>query len=226
MIASESMTDPTGLRHVVCTPDRDTHDHDYVGVFGPEADKYARFYRDRGDRVDVVRIDITQRPRDKAAAVLAALAGPPVDRLVFMCHGWKTGFQLGLELPQVPAFARSVAAAASDQLKVVLYCCSTGRSDGPPGDGGAGSFADVLRDQLAAAGRTQTSVFSHTTAGHATRNPAVRMFYPENPAGVNLARPGTPEWNKLNTRLHGAKDDLRWRLPFLSLAEAQAEIGA
>lgn len=227
------------MNHLVLTPDRDTQPppgkpptHDYVGAFKPESGLYTKHYRAQGDTVTVVRIDVSKRGPERVAQVVAALtAAAPVDRLAVFSHGWRTGIQFGLststaaDRERLVAFAAMLVAASTPELKLALYCCSTGASDGPPGDGGDGGFADLLRDALVAAGRPNVTVFAHTTAGHTTRNPAVRFFLPGNGyGGIDLAKHTTPEGRRLRARLADGNDALRWRLPYLSLDEARAEI--
>ncbi len=225
------------MKHLLFTPDRNSDDRsDYTGAFKPEGDRYAAFWRTQGDTVDVYRIDVSARSSARVEQVVARLdPAQPLDRLVFLCHGWHTGVQFGLKSDtddrraRLAAFAAKLVAASTDNLAVTLYCCSTGASDdGPQGDGG---FADVLRDMLCAAGRARVRVFAHTTAGHTTRNARVRYFLGDGSptgaiGGVDPVTRGTPEYRRLDARFDDRADTLRFRVPYLTTEELLAELRA
>jgi len=214
------------VKHLVLTGDRNTGvDHDFTGAFEPESLRYAAYWREQGDRVDVTRVDLSQRDGARVAQMTAAIrASAPVDRLAIFCHGWQTGIQLGLsisspkELDELAAFATALACASTPELRIALYCCSTGGSDVP---NGLGSFADRMRLALVAAGRRDATIFSHRVAGHTTRNAAIRLFGPGMTGGVDLGT--TREARaRLDAQLHAGSDPLRWTLPYLPIDEARA----
>lgn len=214
------------MKHLMLTGDRNTGvDHDFTGAFEPESNRCARYWREQGDAVDLVRVDLSQRDGARVAQMTTSLrAAMPIDRLAIFCHGWRTGIQLGLsissraELDELAAFATTLACASTDALKVALYCCSTGGSDSPTG---AGSFADHLRFSLVAAGRRDATVFAHRVAGHTTRNAAVRLFGPGMTGGVDLGTEREAR-KRLDAQLHAGSDPLRWTLPYLPIDEARS----
>ena len=214
------------MKHLVITGDRNgATDHDFSGAFEPESLRYAAYWRAQGDAVDVTRVDLSQRDSARVAQMTAALrASAPVDRLAIFCHGWQTGIQLGLsisspkELDELAAFATALACASTPDLKIALYCCSTGGSDSPLG---VGSFADHLRFALVAAGRRDATVFAHRVAGHTTRNAAVRLFGPRMVGGVDLGTTREAR-QRLDAQLHDGHDPLRWTLPYLPIDEARS----
>lgn len=214
------------MKHLVLTGDRDRDgENDFRGAFKPESERYAAHWREQGDVVDVVRIDLSARGAARVAQMVTAVAASaPVDRLALLCHGWRTGVQLGLscadadDLDRLAAFATALASASTPALKVALYCCSTGASEAA---NGAGSFADRLRFALVAAGRADATVFSHRSAGHTTRHPAIRLFGPGMTGGIDLGTESTAR-KRLSARLHDMCDPLRWTLPYMAPDEAQA----
>lgn len=218
------------LRHILFTGDRNSGaENDFTGAFEPESNRYAKYWREQGDFVTLHRIPLSQK-RDtvRVARMVQALnEGNPVDRFACFCHGWSTGMQLGLnsatdnDRDALAAFATVLAGRSTPRLQVALYCCSTGKSEVGCG---IGSFADRFRMALVAAGRPDVTIFAHATAGHTTRNPAVRFFFPKQTGGVDLAEPGTAAWRKLDKRLHDGKDPLRWQIPYLTLDAARAAI--
>lgn len=216
--------------HILFTGDRDSGDeHDFVGAFKPEADRYQKYWQDQGDSVELHRVDLSQKSHAARVTqmVKALREGEPVDRFVCCCHGWPTGMQLGLssDTPEdrdaLAAFATVLSERSTPKLQIALYCCSTGKSEVGCG---IGSFADRLRMALVAAGRPDVTVFAHSTAGHTTRNPAVRFFLPKQTGGVDLAEPGTAAWRKLDERLHAGRDPLRWQLPYMELDDARSAL--
>ena len=127
---------------------------------------------------------------------------PRVSVVAFFCHGWPEGVQTGFMLGHVRLLAGSLASVCGGgELTVALYCCSTGADDDgletderAPGPGGDGGFANRLRDELCDLG-VRATVFAHSTAGHTTRNPWVRVFRPDRRAGGEwLVTPGGPLW--------------------------------
>lgn len=221
------------MKHIVFTPDRNKIGSDFVGAFEPEALRYATYWKAQGDTVEIHPL----RPMHSAAYVRTMLdaikAAAPVDRLVFFCHGWKTGIQLGLSCDGTSAkldlldFATEMEMTSTPSLKVALYACSTGASSSSPsGDGG---FADSLRDALCMAGRPDVTVFAHSTAGHASRNENVRFFaghgnHVGGVGGDDIVAHKTPEFKRLYKRLHVVSDPLRWRLPYMTPDEIHAEL--
>lgn len=222
------------MKHLVLTPDRNTQSSDYNGAFKPEAERYARFYTGQGDTVVTRRVDVSEHSPKKRLQVLSYLAAEgPIDRLALFCHGWSEGVQFGLKCGDaeqkslLAEAVKGIVAASTANLKVALYCCLTASND--KSTTGDGSFADILRDYLCAAGRPNASVFGHTTAGHTTRNSDIRMFFGYGRAaggdgGADLVQKGTPEAHKLYDRLHDGNDTLRWRLPYMDLTAIPAEL--
>lgn len=170
--------------------------------------------------------DLSDRRADVLRHVQAAEAG--LDVVVFACHGWPDGVQAGFRCEHVRGLARELKEVAAPVLTVLLYCCSTGADQDPatdetaePGPGGDGGFADRLRDELGALG-VQATVYAHSTAGHCTRNPRVRIFLPHERAGGHwVVSPDSPLWPKWRQYLQG---DGRFTYPFLSAAELEAEL--
>lgn len=221
------------MRHLVFTPDRNSDGRsDFSGAFLPESQRYAAFWRTQGDTVDVYRIDVSARSSARVEQVVARLdPATPIDRLVFLCHGWRDGVQFGLKSDtddrraRLAAFAEKLVAASTDNLAVTLYCCSTGAStDDPSGEGG---FADALRDALVAAGRPRVRVFAHSRSGHTTRTAAIRFFDGGMvTGGVDPVPRGTPEYRRLDARFDDRADTLRFRAPYLTPDELLAELRA
>lgn len=198
-------------RILILTPAANSHRRDFDFVFKPESEKLRRSYEDTGAVCRVVRVPVAavdpntlrvlsgQRAFEAAArAVIDATAeGTPWTHLIVLCHGWRTGIQLGFRTRQR---RRNDARNFEDWLDVLrvlpmktitLFACSAGKEPvtrkNSPGTGDE-SFADVLRDS------TGITVIAHTTVGHATRNPNLITFErSEAPliGGIRLALPGT-----------------------------------
>lgn len=167
--------------------------------------------------------------RDEFLTRLRIFTRGELDVLALFCHGWPDGVQLGFHCAHARGLATELKAVAASKLTVALYCCSTGADkDGndaderQPGPGGDGGFADRLRDELCDAGIAAT-VFAHSTAGHATRNPWVRVFEPGRRAGGEwLVSPDGPVWRKWLRALHST--DLRLRFPLMAQSELEREL--
>lgn len=209
------------MNHLVLTPDRGDG---FKGAFKPESDRYRAWYEAAGDAVLVHRIDVSRSPTERAvdAAVIVSM-GPKLDRIALFCHGWETGIQFGFATdaaagPRSPdALAAAVCAASHPTVRIALYACLAAR-------GGRDSFAFALFDAIRRRGFDAATVFGHTDAGHTTRNADAMLFAPEHPDGEVIARGGTREYRVFNARLDDKADDLRWRAPYLSVAELRAEL--
>jgi len=180
------------LRALIITGDRDVKRSDYTCVFKPESELFAKTYG--FDRVNFVRIDVSKsmpKRRQQLFDELAKLEEIRFTDIAVFMHGWQNGIQCGLRLEDVNPFISKLAwhdlvdggDDSDSPIHVCLYCCLTGDVPGSPasaqrkeGPGGDGGFADRVRDEFCKAGKPWVKVYAHTTAGHATRNPFVRIF--------------------------------------------------
>lgn len=188
----------------------------------------------------------------RMAPVVAWLRSRPlgakrVDVLGIYCHGYPTGLQLGVTLrtPKRPsnldAFADAlVAAGLHARSSIGLMACST--ADGPHdkaaagflegGPGGDDGFADALRDALCARGLTSVRVYAHATAGHATRNPILRVFAGGGDTlggtgGYYLVTRRSPRWSRWVRALREAGPGaFRHRMLTMSDEQIHAELDA
>jgi hypothetical protein len=225
---TKPIVDPT--RCVIFTPDRNEKRADFTGAFKPEADAFAELHGISKDQIH--RVNISEPMSKRAAHVLSVIAATKPQVVVFFCHGYANGIQLGFQSPTYRRATKDTKRdfnalldllATTPNVSVILYCCSTG--DDPDGDedsapgSGDDSFADLIRDGLCARGAVSNRVFAHTTAGHTTRNPNIKFYEgmgsPLGGVGASLvARVGTPAFRKLAA---GLKTDLRFRIGFMSV---------
>jgi hypothetical protein len=161
------------------TPDRNTKKADYSAVFLPEAKKFLAHHG--APQRSLHQLELRPKPQAIADVMLEKIAAArDLEVLALFCHGFHDGIQLGFRLRTVRKLAEALAKVARQDLRVILYACSTARgaSDDAKeeGVGGEGGFADALRDALCAAGISECQVDAHATAGHAVWNPNVRRF--------------------------------------------------
>lgn len=220
----------TGL---LFAPDRDTPDETDSGEFQSRARTFASLHAG-----SVVTFDNERPMRDRALQCLAALA-EHVGDLSYIgtcCHGWGTGVQAGFTTSAAHTQGASVGALAdamrqaavpNQVLTVPLYSCSTA-ADITSGFAAQLSRALYARD-------IRHRVYAHTTAGHATRNPYVRVWgegWDATPdqthilGGAWLVEPTSPEWRQWVHALHRPGSDLDLRMPFMTRAQVLAEIAA
>lgn len=200
--------------------------------FRREARLFCAYLRaSKGWPTPVHQFDNARELAERRADVLRHVHGltPGAVKVVALfCHGWPDGVQAGFRSEHARGLARELENVAATELTVALYCCSTGADQDPatdetaePGPGGDGGFADRLRDELGAVG-VQATVYAHSTAGHCTRNPRVRIFLPHERAGGHwVVSPDSPLWPRWRQYLQG---DGRFTYPFLSAAEIEAEL--
>jgi hypothetical protein len=213
---------------------------DATGAFIPEATRFLARHglsRKRLQLIDNTGEKSSGGPARMRKQVLDVLAAQgEVDEqlltgVMFFCHGWKTGLQLGFRIAQVRRLAEAIAAVGGRDVRVCLYACNAGKNvnrddrDDLEQYGGNGGFADRLRDALCEAGAVDCCVDAHTTAGHATRNPNVRRFEgmgsPTGGSGgyyiVHRTKPQL--WRKWRTAL---RSGMRYDFPFMETSEILA----
>lgn len=234
----------------IFVPKYNTTKPDATGAFHPEAknfcdhwgiDHNAIHYVDNKKpkschRKDNVADDLLDRMEKYQAA-----QPEPIAAWVFFCHGYTHGIQFSIRSPGHRNFDEAYAERyrrfieiISDHPSplVILYACSTG--DDPDGDpdtapgSGDGSFGDHVRDDLCKRGAVYSRVFVHTTAGHTTGNPFIKLLDGGGSAtggegGELIAMPGTPEFRKLRDLL---KTDFRFLVPFLKLHIIRSKLTA
>lgn len=217
---------------LILTPDRNTHENDYLGAFRPEARAFAKLHGILPTRIKA--IDVSRPLADRHFALCREIAAAgPIDLLAFFCHGWPLGIQVGGVVGRIRSLAQTIANASGPTLRIVLYACSTAADPtrpAPPGDagpGGDGGFADQLRDALCAVGRPYCRVDAHTVRGHTTQNPFVRRFSGDGSligghGGSWIVAPHSAQWSTWKHVLE--KTDLRFRFPLMSLAEIHNEL--
>jgi hypothetical protein len=189
------------MKALLFTPDRNHKNHDFTGAFLPEAYAFAKAHL-----VDhpVIKVNIAkprEQQRDQTIAALAARKD--LEAVAFFCHGQRGKIQLGFDLATAYQLSDAISKAGSKTCKVILYCCSTGSSTAPGGEGG---FADKLADHLSG-----IPVYAHTTAGHCCKNPYVRVFDGTGTGGRWVVEPGTDGWVKWTKAL---RTDYRFWFPF------------
>lgn len=215
-------------RAVIFTGNANTEGkRDYTGAFRPEADRFAALCRARGFDVSTHALDLGASKAAQRSSTAAALGlGGGIGLAAWVCHGWRTGIQLGYSSAQLGELAAALRdGGASEDVTVALYCCSTAAGPGRDGDGG---FADGLRDALCAAGLRRCRVLAHDRAGHTTRNPYAREFVGAGSpvggtGGTWVVAPGSTLWRPWVRALAGT-GDLRFRMALQTTAETHAEL--
>ncbi len=150
------------------------------------------------------------------------------DTVAFFCHGFRTGLQFGATLQNAGKLAAALKLACVSEPMIILYACSAGRDgdadtsdEDDPGPGGDGGYADKLRDELGKLG-VRATIWAHSTAAHATKNPFVRRFDPGEMAGGHwVVTPYSRLWLTWKKALQGS---LRFRFPFLAQDQIEAEL--
>lgn len=205
---------------------------DATGAFIPESQAFAKLHG------GVARTFANAKPMgDRRSTWLRSLDGLDRKGNVFSlyAHGWPRGIQLGFLVGHVDQLANTLAVMLPGRPLVVnLACCDCARDsdddrqdDMNDGIGGVGGFADILCTRLAAIG-VRNRVYAHSTTGHTTWNPWVRVFdsHDEHPQGGSwLVSPkDTRLWNRWRNALRNT--NLRHRYCFMTSAEVRSELEA
>lgn len=221
----------TGI--LVISPNANHVKNDAVGAFIPEAKAFARFHGYDPNAV-VKHFSPHGSYAARRASCDAHLRALRVEihTLAFVCHGFRRGIQAGYQLGQIADLVSLLKGRLSPAGRVILYACDTARDsdedtkdDRLPGPGGDGGFADALRDRAEAEGMPIT-VYAHTTAGHATQNPYVRVFEPGGggAGGHWLIDPGEPVFRQWGRALRDPSNTLRYRFPYLTSEDIRREL--
>ena len=129
------------------------HPHDATRAFQPEARSFLALWREHYPRTSFVTVDQHATQTAIRGAVLAPIVRGAGELVVvaLLCHGWKTGLQLGFTVANAKTLAEALAAGLRPDGVVALYACDAARDhdqdrdddllDGPGGEGG---FADVV----------------------------------------------------------------------------------
>lgn len=214
---------------LILAPAHNTGDkRDATGAFQPEAKAFRIAHR---EETSVKLFDNSKVMATRFAEVMAWIGNcdpGSVDTLVTFCHGFKSGLQIGATVANAPRFAGALALAFGPRPRIVMYSCDAARDadndrsdDVEPGPGGEGGYADRLRDELVKRG-VMVTIYAHATAGHATWNPWVRRFDPDDLAGGRwIIRPHSSQWSAWKRALRGP---LRFRFPYLTQEEIEREL--
>jgi len=228
-------------RSIVFAPLHNHKRKDAENVFQPEA---RRFTKRHGLNVqlNMVLID-NSRPRAfrrMEKQILDAMGHDmpkwkthlPVI-VAFVNHGHKNRIQFGFPLKRIDKLAKAIRRRGGDNVRVVLYCCDTGRDldkdrkdDRYDEIGGDGGWADMLRDALCRAGAVDCIVFAHSDKGHAGRLPFVRLFEGKGSkiggmGGSLIVAPGSALWKRW---IKALKTPLRFDYPLMTVAEIHARL--
>lgn len=140
---------------------------DATGAFIPEAKALAALLTAQ-DRT--VRRFAAMSP--KTFNALAHIrAGQKVDSINIFCHGWRTGCEL---LPKGDVGARELAPLLKAKgVKLLnLFACSTAEPNEK------GNYSLWVSEACKDLGHN-IQVFGHETAGHTTKNPRIRVYWPD-----------------------------------------------
>jgi len=174
---------------LIITGDRNVHKKDYEYAFKPEAERFKEVIPYVGRPHTLIKIDVSQSMNKRRQQLfdltndLDTYTHGSICDIAFFMHGWRDGIQCGLTTSNtidkfikilIPKLNAKTGREKCSLFHVILYCCLTGGSK--VNQGGDGGFADKFRDELCKNNLGECKVYSHTTAGHTTRNPYVRIF--------------------------------------------------
>ena len=224
------------MKILIVTPDRNKrHKRDYTHAFKPESEAFerdaindadddaeCRAFEERCHAPVVIRINQVSKPDDRRRALLTAISFHQPECIAYFGHGFRNSImQLGINISNIHILAEEICKHASSP-KVIFYACSVADGSAPGGDGG---ICDTLRDECVKLGAKGVTVYGHSTAGHTTFNPFVRVFDSSTSKGGEwLVEPGTHEWPAWKKALK-EHPTLRFDYPFMTRAEIDEVLG-
>jgi hypothetical protein len=220
LIAFAPQHDRPGINPATGSPWRDA-----TRAFIPEAKAFMRFHGCPEDQlyiIDNARTATQMRERVYRAIEEETKKGE-LRGVAFFCHGFKSGIQFGIRMPNVGDLVGRLAKNCAQDVRVTFYCCDAGRdADNDKHDdleefGGDDGFADHVRDRLCVEGRSHCVVDAHTSTAHTTMNPDVRRFEgmgsPVGGAGGYYLVP-RKKWALFSKWRAALKTDVRFQFPF------------
>jgi hypothetical protein len=147
-----------------------------AGVFGIDSATIAV--------ADVVAAALARVPAASGTSPANAAAPGKIKTIAIFAHGTPDWCSAGVTTSNAAAIFTKIAPKLAQDVTVILYTCNAAR--GPKEDeewvkgtmegGGKGSLAEVVRDTLVDQKVSTATVWGHTTTGHASHNPALRVF--------------------------------------------------
>jgi len=164
-----------------------------------------------------------------------------ISAIVFFCHGWRHGLQLGFKeihgvrgRAHLAQFAEKINRISRDDVVVILYSCATAKPNPRTGEHDGTEFAGLLRDEILSQPNPSTAcrVVGHMKTAHSYWMPYI-MFYEGRDGvgspGIDLTPGGPPATNPMRanfqTYLRGDfahdHDGFRWEYPFMTVTAIQ-----
>ena len=198
---------------------------DATGAFIPEAKAFAKYHGIPEE--NMLGVPCPGMKADKRRAMVTDFIknGPcrEIDMIAWFGHGYSSGIQFGFTKNNVFDLLDALLFKANDDLKQVLYACSTASANKesrnirmPGTDGG---FADTLRDEMFREGFRGGWVDAHLQPGHTTKNPYILRFLcneerVEQGGGSYLVHPNSSDWNIWSKAIRTT--NLRFDFPYAS----------
>ncbi len=232
----------------IIVPKYNTNKPDATGAFHPESENFCdewglpyeciHYINNKLPKRLTLKNNVTDALLDTMEDIQASSI-KPISVWIFFCHGYTHGMQFGIKSPGHRNFRDEEEARWHKFINIigdcpepvlVMYACSTGNDpdddpDTAPGSGD-GSWGDWVRDELCKTGAVYCRVLVHTTAGHTTRNPFIKLLdglglSTGGVGGELIAAPRTSSFRKLQKLL---KTNFRFKIPFLTLESIRDSI--
>jgi hypothetical protein len=198
--------------------------NDAVGSFRPGATWFKKI---NGIKQEVFYFDYSEAAATKRQKILAKLRSTAsddddgLDVVAYFGHGIQGGLaSADIYKEHAMELAYAIAAVSKNNVRVVLYSCSSGAL--------VDSFAGALAQAL---GSTEACVFGHTSAKHAFANPDVTVFNGGSTVGSYVVDPSSGDWSKwkkaieAGNALDPSKNPLWATFPFMGKDELGANLG-
>jgi hypothetical protein len=196
------------MKIVFYTSTNSPNKKDSTGAFIPEAKKFADYHGD----VILVPVKCRGNTRDQRAQVVYNELDKhdKIDTVVFLCHGHPTHIQHGFGIRGKNNNERFAKILSSKNVeRIIFYCCSVARNNPKISQM---SYCGDLHNELYLLGNN-AEIYGHTTAGHTTRNPFVKVFVNGDVEGKFIVDPCTKDWEKWRTKLR-RNSTYRFKFPF------------
>jgi Domain of unknown function (DUF4157) len=147
-----------------------------AGVFGIETTTLAI--------AGIVAAALARVPPPPTVDPATAAAAGKIRTIAIFAHGTPTWCSAGVTVGNAAGIFTAIAPKLASNVTVILYTCNSARGTeedeewvkGTMDPGGKGSLAELVRDTLLDQKVDAASVWGHTTTGHTSRNPALRVF--------------------------------------------------
>jgi len=208
---------------IIFIPDRNHIKKDFEFVFLPEAEKFREYVFNNliddsdADLINIYKVNISKRANVYGIMFIVStivkeffLRHEKIKSIVFICHGYRSGIQLGIRKTNYKEFLDIVYPYINTDANFIFYSCNV-----------ANGFLYYFNQYLIKQGFMGHKVIGHTNRGHAIQNPFVKVYSDIYPNGEWIIQPNIKEFKIWKEIL---KTDFKYKYPFMDIVDIRNHV--